>query len=282
MSKHTVEELLAAAAARLAPSSSSARLDAELLLAQAMRFSRPTLLARPAQPVDDAAAAGFEALVARRSAGEPIAYLVGHKAFWTLEIAVDPRVLVPRPETELLVELAIERIPAGEATRVLDLGTGSGAVAIAIASERPDADVVGVDASAGALTVARDNAASVEDVGVEFREGSWWGPVAGERFDVIVSNPPYLAADDPHLADPALACEPRAALVAGPGGLEAIAEIAAGALAHLAPGGWLIVEHGFEQGEAVRKLFADAGLREVETRRDLAGLERATLGRAAG
>lgn len=277
----TTAALLAAARQRLAGVGSGA-LDGEVLLAHVLRCSRAELLARPEAPAPGPAAAAFEALVERRGRGEPVAYLVGHKAFWTLDLAVDPRVLVPRPETELLVELALTRLPADVARRVLDLGTGSGALAIAIASERPLCEVIGVDASAAALAVARTNAAAVDDIEVEFREGSWWEPVADERFDVVLSNPPYLADDDPHLADPALACEPQGALVAGPTGLEALAVIVAGATAHLAPGGWLIVEHGFDQGAAVRGLFTAAGLAEVGTHRDLAGLERATAGRAAG
>jgi release factor glutamine methyltransferase len=274
--------LLQAARGRLVGTGQPA-LDSELLLAHVLRCSRAELAARPEALVAAPAASAFEALVERRSRGEPIAYLVGHKGFWTLELAVDPRVLVPRPETELLVELALARLPPdGARARVLDLGTGSGALAIALATERPQCEVIAADASAEALAVARTNAASLDEIEVEFRQGSWWEPVAGERFDVVVANPPYLAADDPHLADPALRCEPRGALVAGATGLEALRQIVSGAPAHVVPGGWLLVEHGCDQGAAVRDLFASAGLAEVATHRDLAGLERATVGRAPG
>jgi release factor glutamine methyltransferase len=188
---------------------------------------------------------------------------------------VGPGVLVPRPETELLVEMALEVLRGKRAPQVLDLGTGSGAIAIAIALEIPAARVVAVDASLAALEIARRNADRTGAANVGFLAGDWYEPVAGRRFDLVVSNPPYLAAGDPHLA--ALGHEPAGALVAGPVGLEALAKIVAGAADHLQPGGSLILEHGCDQGAAVRDLLAAAGLQEPRTRRDLAGLERASL-----
>lgn len=274
----TVAAALATARRRLAASASAA-LDAELLLGHVLGLPRARLLAREERALTADEAARFESLVSRRAAGEPVAYLIGRKGFWTLELEVTPDVLVPRPETELLVELALARLPAGPC-RVLDLGTGSGALALAIAAERPDVGVDALDDSPAALAVAERNAARAGLRNVRFAVGHWFGPVAGQRYHAIVANPPYLAADDPEL--PALAFEPRGALVAGKTGLEALAEIAAGAREHLLPGGWLMAEHGASQGAAVRALWTGAGLADVETRRDLAGLERATIGRLPG
>jgi release factor glutamine methyltransferase len=274
----TVYEALTAARRRLTGSDSAA-LDAELLLAEVLGLQRARLLTEDRRALRTDETARFEALVARRAAGEPVAYLIGRRGFWTLEVEVTPDVLVPRPETELLVELALLRLPAGPC-RVLDLGTGSGALALALATERPDAAVDAVDESPAAAAVACGNAALAGLGNVRVEVGHWFAPVAGRYYDVIVANPPYLAADDPHL--PALAYEPREALVAGPTGLEAIAEIVAAAPAHLVPDGSLLVEHGATQGEAVRGLMAQAGLAGVATFRDLAGLERATLGRLPG
>lgn len=274
----TVAEALAAARHELV-ASDSAELDAELLLATTLGLARARLLAEDHRELTADEAERFDALVERRAAGEPVAYITGQRGFWTLDLEVTPDVLVPRPETELLVELALARLPPGHC-RVLDLGTGSGALALAIAAERPEATVDAVDESAAATAVARGNADRLGLHNARFGIGHWFEPVGGRHYHVIVANPPYLAADDPHL--PALAFEPRGALVAGLTGLEALAEIAAVAPTHLLPGGWLIAEHGEAQGEAVRALWRQAGLADVETARDLAGLERATLGRLPG
>lgn len=274
----TVAECLAAARHRLA-ASDSAELDAELLLGHVLGLPRARLIADDRRILDADESRRFEALLERRAAGEPVAYLTGRRGFWTLELEVTPDVLVPRPETELLVELALARLPAGHC-RVLDLGTGSGALALAIAAERPDALVDAVDDSAAATAVAERNAGRAGLGNLRFGIGHWYAPVGGRRYHVIVANPPYLAADDPHL--PALAFEPRRALVAGPSGLEALAEIAVAAPAHLLPGGWLIAEHGEAQGEAVRGMWRGAGLLEVQTFPDLAGRERATAGHQPG
>jgi release factor glutamine methyltransferase len=214
--------------------------------------------------------------VRRRLAGEPVAYLTGRREFWSLDLEVTPDVLVPRPETELLVERALAVLAGVQAPAVLDLGTGSGAIALAIASTRPDAAVTATDASPAALAVAERNARRLGISNVSFRAGDWYAALDRGRFDVILSNPPYVAAGDPALA--ALAHEPLRALVAGPDGLAALAAVAAGARERLRPGGWLLVEHGAGQGAAVRDLLTRAGLASVATRADLAGHERASEG----
>ncbi|MBS7456139.1 peptide chain release factor N(5)-glutamine methyltransferase [Coralloluteibacterium stylophorae] len=276
----TPAALLAAGARRLA-GGDSPRLDAELLLAHALGRPRTWLIAHRDDALDAAAVARYEALLARRAAGEPVAYLLGRRGFWTLELDVAPGVLVPRPETELLVELALARIPTDAAVRVADLGTGSGAIALALASERPAARVDAVDASVQALAVAGRNRDALGIGNVELHAGDWFAPLAGRRYALVASNPPYLAADDPHLEQGDLRHEPRSALVAGVDGLDAIRRIAAAAPAHLEPGGWLLVEHGLAQGAPVRAILAAAGFRSVATEQDLEARDRVTLGRAA-
>lgn len=272
----TLGQALEEARRRLAGASASPALDAEVLLAHVLAIDRGRLRARDVEPCPTAALARFRALLARRAAGEPVAYLTGSKGFRDLELEVAPGVLIPRPETELLVELAL-RLGAGlDAPAVLDLGTGSGAIALALAREWPAARVVAVDVSPAALAVARRNAERAGIANVTFVQGRWLDAIAG-RFDLVVSNPPYVASGDVHL--PALAHEPGIALVPGPTGLEALEAILRDAPAQLAPDGWLVVEHGASQGEAVRRMFARAGLGEVATFRDLAGLERVTAGR---
>ncbi len=234
--------------------------------------SQAALAAAPEAEVPFEVEDAFLALARRRRAGEPVAYILGRREFYSLDLAVDPAVLIPRPETELLVDLALEQ---GAAT-VLDLGTGSGAVALAIKRHLPAARVVAVEASAAALAVARRNAAKL-GLDVDFRHGRWFEPVAGERFELVVSNPPYVAEGDPHLAD--LSFEPVQALVSGPDGLEAIREITSAAGLFLAPGGWLLLEHGAGQELAVRSLLEQAGLESVRTWPDLAGIGRASGGR---
>jgi release factor glutamine methyltransferase len=271
-----VATVLAALRERLGVASSSPALDAEVLVAHVLGTRRAALAADPARLLAPQEALALESLARRRLAGEPVAYLTGRREFWSLELEVTPDVLVPRPETEFVVERALAAIASRERPAVLDLGTGSGAIAAAIAHERPDAQVTATDASAAALAVASRNAARLGLRNLRLLEGSWFGPLGGSRFDAIASNPPYVATGDPALA--ALAHEPREALAAGPDGLDALTAICAGALAHLAPGGILVLEHGARQAAAVRGLLAAAGFAGIATRSDLAGLERVTDG----
>ena len=249
--------------------------EARALLAHATGWPRTTLIAESERDLPESAAREFAAAAARRRSGEPIAYLLGEREFYGVAFAVDSSVLIPRPETELLVDLALERIAVGVAARVLDLGTGSGAVALAIKHSRPYAQVCALDGSAAALEVARANAARHRLV-VDFIEGHWFEPMVGRRFELIVGNPPYVAQGDRHLAEGDLRFEPREALVSGVDGLDAIREIATNAPAHLEPGGWLMLEHGMGQDAAVRALFARAGLDSPRSWPDLSGIPRVT------
>jgi release factor glutamine methyltransferase len=275
-----VRSLLAAATASLA--GDDARSEAELLLAHALGRTRAALFAWPDYEPDAVQRATFEALVDARAHGTPIAYLLGRRAFWSLDLGVTPAVLIPRPETELLVELALERAPAAAAQcAIADLGTGSGAIALALARERPGARIVATDASAAALEVARANAGALGLGNVTFALGDWCAALGEARFDVIVSNPPYIAAGDPHLVRGDLRFEPASALASGTDGLDAIRTIVPATTRHLAAGGWLLLEHGWDQGERVRGLLADAGFEDVASARDLGGHERVTFGRLA-
>lgn len=253
--------------------------DAEWLLAHVLHKPRTWLYTHRSAPLGVQAIALYESLVQRRLSGEPVAYLTGMRGFWSLELAVTPHTLIPRPETELLVESALARLPAGQPCRVADLGTGSGAIALAIARERPQSDVIATDASQAALAVALANAERLGIANVAFRHGDWLHPLHAESFDVIVSNPPYIANDDPHLQEGDLRHEPVSALSSGDDGLDAIRAIVGDALSHLEPGGWLLLEHGWEQGPAVRGLLLTAGFVDVATRRDLENRERVTSGR---
>lgn len=245
--------------------------EARLLLAEACGLSQASLAASPEQEIPFEVENAFHDFARRRKGGEPVAYILGRREFYGLVLSVDPSVLIPRPETEMLVDLALARKPAS----MLDLGTGSGAIALAVKFHSPATRVVAVDADPSALATARRNAEKLE-LEVDFRLGRWFEPVAGERFDLVVSNPPYVAAADPHLED--LRFEPQAALVAGPDGLQAIREIVSRVGAFLRPGGWLLLEHGQGQDEAVRTLLAAAGLENVSTWPDLAGIARITGG----
>jgi release factor glutamine methyltransferase len=257
------------ATARLA----GATLDAQVLLASVLGHTRGWLLGHDDALLDAAARARFGEWIARRARGEPLAYIVGEKEFWSLPLRVTPDVLVPRPETELVVELALALLPE-TAQHVADLGTGSGAIALALAHERPDWQLTATDASAAALAVAADNARSLGLGNVAFRQGNWCEPLAGERFDLIASNPPYIATADAALDDPALRHEPSMALASGAEGLDDIWKIIAAAPAHLLPGGWLLLEHGADQGEAVCALFVAQGWAQVGCHADLAGRPR--------
>lgn len=247
--------------------------ESRLLLAAASGLAQANLIGNPERELDPESATRFADWVQRRRRGEPVAYILGRREFFDLELEVGPAVLIPRPETELLVELALQRLPAEREANVADLGTGSGAIALAIKRHRPRARVVGADASAAALAVARRNAIRL-GLEIELRSGRWFEPLGSERFDVIVSNPPYVADGDPHLGEGDLRFEPRDALVSGADGLEAIRAIAAGAPAHLAAGGWLLVEHGLGQDAAARQLLEGAGLVRASSWPDLAGILR--------
>lgn len=269
----TVAGLLAQAGALIDPS------DAQVLLAHALGRDRGWLYAHGGDSVGAGEQARFATLLARRQAGEPVAYLRGRQGFWTLDLAVTPDTLIPRPDTERLVELALERLPSGEPLRLADLGTGSGAIALALASERPLAQVDAVDASTAALAVAGANARSAGLGNVEFHAGHWFEPLAGRRYDLVASNPPYIATGDPHLGRGDLRHEPPMALASGADGLDALRCIARAAPAHLRPGGWLLLEHGHDQGPAVRALLREAGFHAVATARDLEQRDRVGLGR---
>lgn len=271
-----IDALLRAARPRVEPG------EAEWLLSHVLGKSRSWLVSHGDEALPAAAAARFEHLLARRVAGEPVAYLIGQRGFWQFDLQVTAATLIPRPETERLVELALDRMPRDRPLRVADLGTGSGAIALALAYERPQAQIVATDASAAALAVARTNADALAVANIEFRQGDWWTPLLGERYALIASNPPYIAENDAHLDQGDLRFEPRAALASGADGLDAIRVIAAGATAHLQPGGWLLVEHGWEQGEAVGGLLRAAGLQEVKTARDLEQRDRVSIGRQPG
>jgi len=249
-----------------------ARLDAQLLLAHRLQRSRSWLLAHDDADLD-AAEAGFVADVTRRAAGEPLAYLVGEREFHGLRLAVTPAVLVPRPDTEVLVDWAIELLAETGRPQVLDLGTGSGAIALAVKHRCPQAEVTATDASAAALAVAAGNARQL-GLSVQLLHGDWWQPLAGRRFDLVLANPPYIAGDDPHLA--ALGYEPRSALTPEGDGLAALRAIVSGAPEHLQPGGWLLLEHGFDQAQAVQALLDARGFVSIHTRRDLGAQPRCT------
>ena len=272
----TVRATLAQAIATL--TGDEAAREAELLLQHVLGRTRAWLYAHADDMVDGSAVRRVRELVARRQAGEPLAYITGRREFWSLDLAVSPAVLIPRAETELLVERAIQKLPHAQAAAVADLGTGSGAIALAIARERPRAQILATDASATALDVARGNAARLAIPNITFALGDWCAALGSARFDLIVSNPPYIAAADPHLRRGDLRFEPASALASGSDGLDAIRTIVETAPAHLRPGGWLLLEHGFEQGHAVRALLEKSGFVEVFTAPDLEDRERVSGG----
>lgn len=262
-----------AEALRQARAAGVERLDAQWLLEHLLDRPRAWLLAHDDEPLPADAAAAWPALLARRAGGEPLAYVVGERQFCGLRLAVSPAVLVPRPETELLVRWALELLPAAPAPTVVDLGTGSGAIALALKAARPLAGVWATDTSPAALAVAQGNASRL-GLALNFARGDWWQAVGGRTFGLAVSNPPYIAAGDPHLA--ALGHEPALALSPGGDGLDSIRQLIEQAPAHLLPGAWLLLEHGHDQADAVAALFAGHGFGLAQTRRDLADLPRCT------
>jgi len=277
----TIGELLAWARHELGEGSDAA-IDARVLMGHVSGLSHAQLLIREDSRLQPEQSLRFQELVCRRAQGEPVAYLIGQREFWRLNLTVSSDTLIPRPDTEILVEAALEKAPADHPCRVLDLGTGTGAIALSLALERPAWEVIATDLQPDALKLARQNALAHGLNQLRFIEGRWFDPIEPlnlEPFDLIVSNPPYIAENDPHLTQGDLRYEPTVALVSGPDGLAAIREIIAQAPAYLVEGGWLILEHGYDQGEAVRALLCAAGLRDIETRRDLGGQERISLGR---
>jgi len=255
-------------------------IDAQVLLAHVLGVERAWLAAHATDALPMSSTERFFALARRRRGGEPVAYLVGSREFWGLSFAVDPSVLIPRPETETLVEWALERLPRGRAVRVLELGTGSGAIALALAHERPDAAIVATDRSAEALAMARANAERMKLANVHWLQSDWYRQLADRdgRFDLIASNPPYVAAGDPHLREGDVRFEPPSALVAGIDGLDALRIIIDGARERLVAGGSLVVEHGHDQAAAALGLLRRAGFAALESRRDLAGIPRVVAG----
>lgn len=271
----TAASLLAQAAERLPD-----RLERDLLLGHVLGCDRAHLFTHPEMTVDALTAAQFLALVVRRSEGHPIAYLLGRREFYGRDFMVNSAVLIPRPETELLIDWALHL--GLERARVADVGTGSGCIALTLACERPDWLVVAIDRSPEALAVCQDNRRALSAHSVITLEGDLLAPVRGQHFDLIVSNPPYVAADDPHLSRGDLVHEPAIALAAGRDGLAVLHRLIAQAPAYLSPNGWLLLEHGFDQAAAVAALLAEAGFIDIECRRDLAGIERASGGRWPG
>lgn len=251
--------------------------DARLLLRHVLQCPASRLVAFPESRLEPAQWTDFKARVERRAVGEPVAYLVGERAFYGYDLVVTPAVLIPRPDTELLIELSLAHFGDKPGTRVLDLGTGSGALAVALARELPDAEVTAVDRSREALLVAMANAARL-GTSVSFVLSDWFSALGGDRFQLIVANPPYIAAGDPHLEQGDLRFEPHTALASGPEGLDDLSQIAAEAPHHLEPGGWLFMEHGYDQAGRVRALLTDAGFASIASHRDLAGIERVTGG----
>ncbi|MBK9161180.1 MAG: peptide chain release factor N(5)-glutamine methyltransferase [Nitrosomonadales bacterium] len=297
---HTIQTLLtrdkAALEAALGLEAGGARIEAQMLLQAALQVSRAYLLSHPEQSLDSEQQARYAALLERRLRGEPLAYLIGEREFFGLMFKVTPATLIPRPDTELLVELALQRLPSplplsrlrereersggrGYGFRVLDLGTGSGAIALSIAHARPDVVVTAVDASPEALEVARGNARRLNIANARLLRSDWFSALSGERFDLIVSNPPYVADGDAHLVQGDLRFEPRSALASGADGLDDIRRIVAQAKDHLNAGGWLLFEHGYDQAARVRDLLGAAGFGEAFSARDLAGLERVSGGK---
>nr|WP_298375400.1 peptide chain release factor N(5)-glutamine methyltransferase [uncultured Halomonas sp.] len=274
----TIEQLLIQAAKRLnSAGSSTSRLDTEVLLGHVLKRDRTWLYTWSDREVENAELARFETLLKARASGEPIAYLIGEREFWGLRLQTHAASLIPRPDTECLVEAALAKA-RNKRGRALDLGTGSGAIALAFASERPGWQVIGVDRVSQALELAQANAARLGILNVEFIESDWFAALFDQRFELILANPPYLAPDDPHLEQGDVRFEPRSALVAAENGLADLRHLVITAGAHLEPQGWLLLEHGWTQGEAVGEALRDAGYQEVTTLVDLAGQPRVSLG----
>lgn len=264
--------------AALGLDASASRIEVQMLLQSVLNVPRASLLAHPEQLLDADQNAAYGKLIERRLTGEPIAHILGEREFFGLNFKVTPATLIPRPDTELLVESALQRMPPQKGFRVLDLGTGTGAIAISIAHARPDVDVVGVDASPAALEVAHENAQRLGVHNIRFVRSDWFTALSGQRFDLIVSNPPYIASNDEHLSQGDVRFEPLSALVSGVDGLDDIRSIVAQAQGYLEQGGWLMLEHGYDQARSVRDLLQESGYGNVFSARDIAGIERVSGG----
>ena len=275
----TVAAALRQIAAALTATSPSPVVDAEVLVMHACVLERSGLIARAGTALTRKQQLRLQTLLARRQAGEPISYITGTREFWSLRLQVSPATLIPRPETELLVEQALARIPMAATWTLVDLGTGSGAVAVALANERRQCRVIACDTSKDAIVTARKNAMQHNLERIEFHLGEWFAPLADYKFNMIVSNPPYICDDDPHLNRGDLRYEPLSALTSGPDGLDAIRHIAAHAPHYLLSGGWLLLEHGLEQGQAVKNILSHNGYRDISSAQDLAGHDRVCVGR---
>lgn len=273
-----IRTVLKQATDRLMVVSDSPSLDADVLMCFVLNKPRGYLVAWGDQPLTRKQDEQFESYIERRAAGEPVAHITGKREFWSLNIEVNRHTLIPRPDTELLVEAALELIPEKKTIMIADLGTGSGAVGLAIAWERHQSHVTAVDNSFRALTMAKKNAATLHIMNIDYREGDWCEPLGDERFQVIVSNPPYVPENDPHLQTAEIQYEPRRALAAGEDGLDAIRAILQQAPQHLYSGGWLLLEHGYNQGNAVNRMMMETGFQQVSTRIDLAGHARVCVG----
>lgn len=274
----TIAQALSLAASILTGKVNNPPFEAELLLARAMQVTRSYLYAYPEHTLSWQQRELLQEMLKRRSQGEPMAYILEHKEFWSLQLQVTPDTLIPRPETELLVELVLQIMPRETGLRVADLGTGSGAIALALAKERPLWQITATDQSLAALKIAQHNARRLGITNVEFFQGSWCSALTARHYSAIVSNPPYIARADPHLCQGDLRFEPQSALIGGEDGLDAIRVIAAQALRYLVPGGYLFLEHGFDQAALVRKLLLGMGYQQVKSYQDLSRQERATMG----
>jgi len=276
----TLGETCRVTAQMLVNTSDSARLDAELLIAHALAIPRARFISNPEHELSQQELDRISALILRRSGGEPVAYILGHKHFWDLDLMVTPDVLIPRPDTELLVEAALELFTEGKEINLLDLGTGSGAIAIALARAKPEWHVSATDDSRAALAIALENAETYRLHNLSLLQSHWFEKLPPEKsYDLILSNPPYIPEADPHLQQGDVRFEPRQALVAGSDGLDAIRHLIPASKAYLKPDGWLMLEHGYDQGDAVRELFARHGYQDIQQKKDLGGHVRVTLGR---
>lgn len=273
----TVQTLLTQAIQKLAKTSESAKADAEILLAYCLQKSRTWLFTWPEKEIDDKTAVAFQKLITERANGTPVAHLTGEREFWTLTLKVTPDTLIPRPETELLVETVLGKL-GNNRISILDLGTGTGAIALAIAAERPDIAITACDFSAAALAVAKENARANNIHNVQFYLSDWFSALPPQPFDIIASNPPYIEANDPHLSQGDVRFEPLTALTSGQDGLDDIHQIVRTAPKWLKAGGWLLLEHGYNQGQAVTSLLQAEGFREVRCLPDLAGNDRVSIG----